>query len=99
MILEPINDNVIIKLPEVEKEIKSKMGIVIASNNSGQAKPDRGIVVAVGTGRRTASGELIKLTVKAGDDVIFNRFAGSEIQQGENRYLILKETDILTRIK
>lgn len=98
MILQPINDNVVIKLPKVESEIKSNSGIVLGTNN-GQAKPDRGTVVAVGEGRITADGKLIELKVKARDEVIFNRFAGTEIVQGEDKYLILKENDILVKVK
>lgn len=98
MILEAINDNVIVRLPEMEKEIKSKAGIILAQNN-GQAKSDRGTVVAVGKGRITSDGKLIALTVKEGDEIIFNRFAGTEIMQGETKFLIIKESDILARVK
>ena len=98
MILEAINDNVIVKLPEMEKEIKSKTGIILGQNN-GHAKSDRGTVVAVGKGRITSDGKLIALTVEEGDEIIFNRFAGTEIIQGENKFLIIKESDILARVK
>ena len=98
MILEAINDNVIVKLPEMEKEIKSKTGIILGQNK-GQAKSDRGTVVAVGKGRITSDGKLIALTVEEGDEIIFNRFAGTEIIQGENKFLIIKESDILARVK
>lgn len=98
MILEAINDNVIVKLPAVEKEIKSKTGIILGQNNEA-AKPDRGTVVAVGKGRYTSDGKLIELTVKEGDNIIYNRFAGTEIIQGEDKFLIIKESDILARVK
>lgn len=98
MILQPINDNIILRLPKEEKEITSASGIFLGSNN-GQAKPDQGEVVAVGEGRLTANGEIIPLTVKEGQRVIFNKFAGSEIYVGEDKYLILKETDILVIVK
>lgn len=96
--LQPINDNIIIKLPQAEKEIKTNSGIFLGSNN-GQAKPDQGEIVAVGQGRLTANGDLIPLTVEVGQTVIFNKFAGSEICVGEDKYLILKETDILVIVK
>ena len=98
MILQPINDNIILKLPRVEKEVKTNSGIFLGTNN-GQTKPDQGEVVAVGQGRLTANGELIPLTVQEGQSVIFNKFAGSEICVGEDKYLILKETDILVIVK
>ena len=98
MILEAINDNVIVKLPQLENEIKSNAGIILGKND-GAAKPDRGEVVAVGKGRITSDGKLIELTVKEGDNIIFNRFAGTEIIQGEEKFLIIKESDILARVK
>lgn len=98
MKLQPINDNIVIKLPKEEKEQVTKSGIVIAST-AGPVRSDRGEVVAVGEGRVTANGELIALKVKEGDQVIFNRFAGTEMQVGEDKYLIVKESDILVKIK
>lgn len=98
MILEAINDNVIVKLPQLENEIKSNGGIILGKNDNA-AKPDRGTVIAVGKGRITSDGKLIELTVKEGDNIIFNRFAGTEIMQGEDKFLIIKETDILARVK
>ena len=98
MILEPINDNIVIKMPVQEKEIKTASGIYVGTN-SGQSKPDRGEVVAVGKGRITADGKLIELNVKPGDQVIYNRFAGTEITQGDEKFLIIKENDILVKVK
>ena len=98
MILEAINDNVIVKLPIMEKEIKSKTGIILGQNSEA-TKSDRGTIVAVGKGRITSDGKLIELTVKEGDQIIFNRFAGTEIIQGEEKFLIIKESDILARVK
>ena len=57
MILEPINDNIVIKMPVQEKEIKTASGIYVGTN-SAQSKPDRGEVIAVGKGRITADGKL-----------------------------------------
>lgn len=99
MILQPINDNIVIELPEVESEQKTKSGIMLPSNGQGPIKPDRGSVVAVGEGRITADGKLIKLNVQAGDYVIFNRFAGTELLAENKKYLIIKECDILAKVK
>lgn len=99
MMIQPINDNIVVKLPEVEKEIKTNSGIVIASSAQGQPRPDRGEVVAVGEGRITSNGDLVKLNVTGGDQILFNRFAGTEIAIGEERFLIIKECDILAKIK
>lgn len=96
--ITPINDNVIIKVEKIEDTIVSGGGIVIAQNN-GQAKPDKGEIVAVGTGRITLNGETIPMKVKSGDKIIFNRFAGTEVVVEGEVYLIIKEADILARIK
>ena len=98
MILEPINDNIVIKMPVQEKEIKTASGIYVGTN-SAQSKPDRGEVIAVGKGRITADGKLIELNVQVGDQVIYNRFAGTEITQGDEKFLIIKENDILVKVK
>lgn len=99
MMIQPINDNIVVKLPEVEKEQKTQSGLLIAQSAQGQPRSDRGEIVAVGDGRITANGELIKLNVQEGDQILFNRFAGTEIHIGENKYLIIKECDILAKLK
>lgn len=99
MKLQAINDNVVIKLQREETgDLKSKGGLIIGTKNA-DTKPDRGEVVAVGQGRITANGDIIKLSVQEGDNVIFNKFAGTELLFGEDRYLILKESDILIKVK
>ena len=99
MKLEAINDNVVIKLEREEaKELKTEKGFILSSK-SPESKPDRGEVVAVGQGRITANGNIVPLTVKKGETVIFNKFAGTELAVGEDRYLILKESDILIKVK
>ena len=98
MKLVPVNDNVIVELPEVDKEVKSASGLILARDN-GQSKPDRAIVVACGEGRVTMGGDIIPMKVQAGDEIIFNRFAGTEINADDKRFLIIKESDILAKIK
>lgn len=99
MMIQPVNDNIIVQLPEVEKEVTTKSGLVVSTSQQGQPRSDRGIIVAVGDGRYTANGELIQLNVRNGDDILFNRFAGTEIEVEDKRYLIIKECDILAIIK
>lgn len=98
MMITPINDNVIIKVEKIEENIVSDGGIVIAQNN-GQAKPDKGEVAAIGTGRITLNGDVIPMKVASGDKIIFNRFAGTEVVIEGEVYLIIKEADILAKIK
>lgn len=99
MTLQPINDNIVVKLPVVEKEETTQGGIYIPQSGQQQIRSDRGEVVAVGEGRITADGKLIPLRVSTGNTILFNRFAGTEIAIGEDRYLIIKECDILAIVK
>lgn len=99
MIIMPTSDNIIIKLQVEEKEKVTASGILVVGNQQGPAKPDRGEVVAVGKGRVLNSGELIASEVKEGDQVIFNRFAGTEVNTSEDKFLIIKENDILAIVK
>ena len=64
-----------------------------------QQKQNKGVVTAVGDGRITLSGERIPLRVKVGDQILFNKFAGTEIIDGEDKYVIILESDILAIIK
>ena len=98
MVIMPIQDNVILKLPVQEKEKKTTSGIIITPSQGGQEMPEEGIVVAIGTGRLLTSGERIKPEVKVGNKVIFNKFAGTKIQNKDGEYLIIKENDILAII-
>lgn len=98
MIIKPTQDNIVVKLPKVEKEQTTKSGIVIA-NTAKQEMPEKGIVSAIGTGRMLANGTIIKPEVKIGDEVIFNKFAGTKITSGEDEFLLIKENDILAIIE
>jgi chaperonin GroES len=95
MIISPMGDNIIVKV-NVNKDKTTESGIIIVQK--GQEKMDRGKVVAVGTGRILNSGEIIKPSISEGNIVIFNSFAGSEIAVCDEKYLILKENDILAII-
>ena len=98
MIIKPTQDNIVISLPKVEKEQVTKSGIVI-SNTAKQDMPERGVVAAIGTGRLLANGTIIEPEVKVGNEVIFNKFAGTKIISGEDECLLIKENDILAIIE
>ena len=91
MKLKPLGDKVIVK--RVEAETKTKGGIVLP--DTAKEKPKRGKILAVGEGRRTDKGELVKPSVKVGDEVIFSSFAGSEITVDGDELLIMGQDDIL----
>ena len=99
MIITPIQDNIIIKLPKYEKEKKTNSGIIISTSTSQQEPPERGIVVAIGEGRTLNDGTKIKSEININDEVIFNKFAGTKIQSENEEYLIVRENDILAIIK
>lgn len=99
MVIMPTQDNVIVKLPKVEKEKVTQSGIVLAGASTQQEMPEKGTVVAVGEGRILNNGTLITMKIKEGDEVIFNRFAGTKIQAEDGEFLIIKENDILAVVK
>ncbi|PWU66539.1 MULTISPECIES: co-chaperone GroES [Gracilibacillus] len=92
--LKPLGDRVIIEL--VEQEEKTASGIVLP--DSAKEKPQEGKVVAVGSGRVTENGEKVALEVEEGNNIIFSKFAGTEVKYEGKEYLILRESDILAII-
>ena len=91
----PLHDRVVVK--RIEGEDKTKGGLIIP--NSAKEKPSEGEVVAVGEGARKDSGELIAMTVKAGDRILFGKWSGTEVKIDGEDLLIMKESDILGIIK
>lgn len=82
----PLHDRVIIK--PAEAETVTKGGIIIP--DTAKEKPQRGTVVAAGTGKKDEP-----VTVKTGDTVLYGKYAGTEIQIEGQDYLIMRESDIL----
>ncbi len=91
MNIRPLQDRVVIK--RMEEETTSAGGIVIP--DSATEKPSRGEVLAVGNGKVTNNGDVRPLDVKAGDQVLFGKYAGTEIKIDGNEVLIMREEDIL----
>lgn len=100
MILKPMLDNVVIKIENtVNTESTTSFGLIIPKSVN-KERPDIGEVVSVGQGRLLNNGEKLSPIVQKGDKVIFNRYAGTEIQGNEDAlFLILKESDILAIIE
>lgn len=92
--LKPLGDRVII---EVAKEEKTVGGIVLAS--AAKEKPQTGTVVAVGEGRLLENGEKVPATVKAGDQVMFEKYAGTEVKYEGKEYLIVAGKDIMAIVE
>ena len=96
MILEPIGDNIVIELPKEEtKENKTQSGILLPKKTEAEARKDIAKVVAVGSGRILNNGEVLPPVVKAGDMVLFNKYAGTLLSLDGKNYLLIKECDLL----
>lgn len=91
--LQPLGDRVIVK-PATEEEV-TKGGIILP--DTAKERPQRGEVIAVGPGRLDEDGKRIAMEVKKGDKVIYAKYAGMEIKEDEEEYLILRESDILAK--
>jgi chaperonin GroES len=93
MPVRPLHDRVLVKRAEEEAEQKSSAGIIIP--DTAKEKPQRGTVVAVGEGKKDDDGKRISLDVKAGDEVLFGKYSGTEVKIDGDELLIMHETDIL----
>ncbi|MBM4381133.1 MAG: co-chaperone GroES [Deltaproteobacteria bacterium] len=91
MKIRPLQDRLIIK--RVAEENKTKGGLFIPDN--AKEKPLEGHVVAVGNGKLLEDGKLRPLDIKAGDTVLFSKYAGTEIKLDGEDHLILREEDVL----
>ena len=91
MAFTPLHDRVLVR--RVESEEKTAGGLIIP--DSAKEKPSEGEVVSCGDGARKDNGELIEMAVKAGDRILFGKWAGTEITIDGEELLIMKESDIL----
>lgn len=91
MNIRPLNDRVIVK--RLEEERTSPGGIVIP--DTAAEKPIRGEVLAVGNGKVLDNGQVRALAVKAGDKVLFGKYAGTEIKVDGQDILVMREDDII----
>jgi chaperonin GroES len=89
--IRPLQDRVIVK--RLQEEEKTKGGIIIP--DTAKEKPIEGKVIAVGNGKVQEDGKVRPLDVKAGDTVLFSKYAGTEIKIDGVEHLIMREEDIL----
>lgn len=92
--LVPLGERIVIK--PMEQEQQTKGGIYLP--DTAKEKPQEGEVVAVGPGRMTDDGKRIAMEVAVGDKVIYSKYAGTEYKDGDEEYLILRESDILAKV-
>lgn len=95
MKVKPLNDRVLIK--RLEELQVTKGGIVIP--DTAKEKPIEGLVVAVGPGKMSDSGNRMATALKEGDRVLFGKYAGTEIKVEGEEYLMMREEDILAVIE
>ena len=91
MKLQPLSDRVVVKPQEAEE--KTASGIILP--DTAKEKPQAGKIVAVGKGKMSDSGSLIKMNVKVNDKVLYGKYSGTEISFEGDDLLIMRESDIL----
>ena len=90
----PLGERAVIK--PIDQESTTKGGIFLP--DTAKEKPQEGEVVAVGPGRVSDDGSRIAMELSKGDKVIYSKFAGTEYKDGDEEFLILRESDILAKI-
>jgi chaperonin GroES len=95
MNLRPLQDRILVK--RVEQESMTKGGIIIP--DSAKEKPAEGKVVAVGNGKMGEDGKRITPDIKAGDRILFGKYAGTEVKIDGEEHLIMREEDVLAIIE
>ena len=95
MALRPLHDRVIVK--RLDNERTTASGIVIPE--SAAEKPDQGEVLAVGPGKQTEDGKVLKMDVKVGDKVLFGKYAGQTVTVDGEEVLDIREEEILAVVQ
>ncbi len=90
MNLKPLGDRVIVKRDEAED--KTASGLYLSRES--KEKPQTGVVIAVGEGKRDKDGALIPMPVKEGDKVLYGKYGGTEVTVDEEELLIVRAEDI-----
>lgn len=94
MNIQPLNDRVLIH--PIEQEEVTPSGIVLPE--TAKEKPQEGEVVAVGPGAWQEDGSRRPLDLAVGDRVIYAKYAGTEVKNGDGEYLLLRENDVLAKL-
>lgn len=92
MQIKPITDHILIE--PIKEEEKTKAGILLPETAE-KERPEQGLVVTVGPGRKDKAGNLMAMDVRAGDKVLFTKYGPTEIKVDGKEYLIAKQEDIL----
>lgn len=95
MKIRPLHDRVVIR--RMEEETTTKGGIVLPGTAT--EKPSRGEVLAVGPGKTLDNGEIRKIDVKVGDNVLFGKYSGTEVNVDDEDIVVMREDDIMGIVK
>ena len=93
--VKPLGDRVLVQPEDEEEQVKG--GIIIP--DTAKEKPQRGKIVAIGTGKTDDAVKKIALNVKKGDSVLYGKYSGTEVRLDDEDYLIMPEGDILAIIE
>ena len=91
----PLDDRVLIEPSEAEETTRG--GIILP--DTAREKPQRGKVIGVGPGKLLDSGERGPMDVKVGDTVIYGKYSGTEVEFGADKYVVLRESDLLAIVE
>lgn len=89
--IRPLGDRVVVE--PIEQDETTSSGLLLPE--TAKEKPQQGMILAAGLGRRDDDGDRIEMDVKVGDKVLFAKYAGTEIKIDGKKMLIMKESDIL----
>ena len=95
MKLRPLGDRLVVE--PIEQEERTAGGIILPE--TAKEKPQQGKVIAVGPGRRDDGGKHIPMDVKVGDQVLYAKYAGTEVKVDGEKVLILRESDVLAIVE
>jgi chaperonin GroES len=95
MKFRPLHDRVIVE--RVEAETKTASGIVIP--DAATEKPEQGVVLAIGPGKRNEKGDFVALNVKVGDRVLFGKYSGQVVKDNGKELLVMREEDLFAVVE
>ena len=91
MKLKPLGDRILLKALEAKEQTKG--GILLP--DTAKEKPQEGEIIAVGPGKKDKNGDVITLSLKVGDVVLYGKYSGTEVNLDGDEYLIVREDDVL----
>jgi chaperonin GroES len=91
--IRPLGDRVVVQA--VEEEEMTFAGGKLVLPETAKEKPQKGVILATGAGRKDDAGKVIPMDVEVGQNVLYAKYAGTEVKVDGSKYLILKESDIL----